>query len=105
MLQRTAYENMISGAISLGFRSFLLFFASLNAGKINILPPHTPIFLDENKATNQICRRAWGHPDKTLLYKENSGQGVEKKIQVWKGSTNGYSPKVMPHLVPQFSLD
>lgn len=79
MLQRTAYKNMISGAISLGFRSFLLFFAGFNAEKINILPPHPPIFLYENKATNHICRRAWGYSDKTALYKENSGQGDIKE--------------------------
>lgn len=59
MLQRTAYENMISSAIFLGFSCFL-FFASFNAGKINILPPHPPIFLNENKTTNQILQDSLG---------------------------------------------
>lgn len=53
MLQRTAYENMISSAIFLGFSCFL-FFAGFNAEKkTNILPPQPPIFLKENK-TNHI---------------------------------------------------
>lgn len=59
MLQRTAYENMISSAIFLGFSCFL-FFASFNTGKINILPPHPPIFLNGNKATNQILQDSLG---------------------------------------------
>lgn len=82
MLQRTAYENMISSAIFLGFSCFL-FFAGFNAEKKknNILPPQPPIFLKENKI-NHILHDSWGYPDKNLPGKENSEQwwGREKHM-------------------------
>lgn len=80
MLQRIAYENMISSAIFSGFSCFL-FFAGFNAGKksTSFLLTH-PSFSMKIKQQIKFHRIAWGDPHKTLPYKENSGQwwGVEE---------------------------